>query len=795
MFSGNVYIRGLDELGKIAAEEMLREASQLANLADAKRTSLGVPNFREQFVLSNGATLDVVINEHHSFMNIVGADEVFEEPEVEEEEIEDFYYPLYVFQPKSTHPKVVIYADADSPDGVSMRFGDNIYAGGNYSHYRDNGDDLLISTEKVFHRGYTDSGTDVWRLISNDGPCGGIAGEREAYIRGQTLVELIDRHIIGAALVTYEITDGTVVSMYCFVRYDDDYRNVYFYSHPLVAIPDEPADPTDPLIERADLILVHTINLATYDAAKDTTTKAEVTTCTFNESGTSAVLVQTGKNNADPFIEQTEYTITLSISDDPIPELVISDSSSTDEQYYTNSSVWLPDPTKLPITYKLVKFTGLDSMGVLRQSQYSLSTALDRFYPDTFTGSDGVIATGSTNTYKYAIAMDSTGTILRGGVDFSGTYTSRNVNNILYDGDGDTLGMTTGSPALITVFESCASSFNTSGAQGNDPTTSAYRLKSSATNVETTTYTASWANLSASTTITSDIDVLDRTYKHQISPTYTAVAIYSGGPVEGFYSSTLSYNPTTTLVSPTIYGNSWSQTIAEESHRIQTGLREQMSIALLREDEYPERTFTYDSGTDTYIWGTAPLVLYKQTLVFEAISGSTPIPGLANDAAGVSTGATNTYSFNPRDSINSAYSAPYVSQGWLDYNAPFLPPKVDAPFLPHPKGYCLYSLTDYCMDLVKNGHSPTQDSTAVVGLYIEKTNKFVDILEMYNAMIAEDDILSAILPAIDPEIRMDERLYASLTLPYVGQGSLMYYAGLLDEIHEPTIDYSDYTGA
>ena len=87
MFSGNVYIRGLDELGKQAAEEMLREASQLANLADAKKVSLGVPNFREQFVLSNGATLDVVINEHHSFMNIVGAGEEFEE-EVEEEEIE-----------------------------------------------------------------------------------------------------------------------------------------------------------------------------------------------------------------------------------------------------------------------------------------------------------------------------------------------------------------------------------------------------------------------------------------------------------------------------------------------------------------------------------------------------------------------------------------------------------------------------------------------------------------------------------------------------------------------------------
>ena len=68
MFTGNIYYRG----DKTAAEDVLREATQLANSSVAKKDYLGVSNFREQFVLSSGATLDVVLGEHATFMTIVG---------------------------------------------------------------------------------------------------------------------------------------------------------------------------------------------------------------------------------------------------------------------------------------------------------------------------------------------------------------------------------------------------------------------------------------------------------------------------------------------------------------------------------------------------------------------------------------------------------------------------------------------------------------------------------------------------------------------------------------------------
>jgi hypothetical protein len=802
MFSGNVYIRGLDELGKIAAEEMLREASQLANLADAKRTSLGVTNFREQFVLSNGATLDVVINEHHSFMNIVGAGEEFEEEVEEEEELENFFFPIYVFQPKSTHPKVVIYADSDAPDGVRMEFGDNIYAGGNYSQY-DNGE-LLLTTEKKFHRPYTDRGEELWKLISNDGTCGATAGEYRAYVKGQTLLKLSNLHIIGAAIVTYEITDGTVVSMYCFVDFNAYFRRVRFYSHPLVDIPEDPADPSDPIIDVADLILAHTITLTTYTEDSYPYNNAEVTTCTFNAEGTSALLVQSGRDQATRGIEQTEYNITLSISDDPIPELVVSESTSTSGKYQTVNRVYIPDPEALPISYTPFTFCNLDSRGAVRCNGYSTSTYEGRFHADTFTGFDTTTTTYSGDEFVSHTAMNSLGTILRCTISKSGSSTHRHVRNILYDGVGHALGAGPGaSPSLITSWDQSIASFNSTHAVGIDLDSSSFRYRHTALVSETYTFNASWSVFSVTGVQNIDSHVRAGGYLVQFAPTYTPVRIYlddPDAPLEGLYPAAAEMNRTETFIEPAIYGNSINTALVTDTNRLQVGVRENMSITLKRIDEFPIRTFTYDVDTRDYVWEAPPEILYKQTLLFESAKGSVPIPGLANDAAGVTNGRTNTLYIDPRDTYNLTWEPPSTYYSWLDNYAPFLTPSVDVPFLPHPKGYCLYSLTDFCIDNVRaNFPAPaSQSCTVVVGLYIEKTNEFVDILKMYNDMIANDPILSPVLAPVPSELSLsasDIKLYAYGELPYVAQGSLMYYGGLLDEIHEPTIDYSDYTGA
>jgi hypothetical protein len=131
--------------------------------------------------------------------------------------------------------------------------------------------------------------------------------------------------------------------------------------------------------------------------------------------------------------------------------------------------------------------------------------------------------------------------------------------------------------------------------------------------------------------------------------------------------------------------------------------------------------------------------------------------------------------------------------------APFEQPPIDAPFLPHPKGYCLYSMSDYFCEYVINEDSwktsPNQSVPAVLGLFIQETGTFVDILAMYNDLIANDDQLNLApvsnVVSCTGTVQEWSSAYDYGTF-HIGVGNLMDYAGVLDEIHTPTIDYSDY---
>lgn len=785
MFSGNVFYRGDPE----AVEVVLNEATQLANFAVAKKAAAGVYNFREQFVLSTGATLDVVINEHQQFIIIYALGEEPEEEEPkEEEEFPTEYNALYVVRPKPGYPKVVIYEDSEAPDGVSMELADNIYAGPVYTQYSPNPNKLLISIDRIWHVRYFKSPVWFLRSYGTDSPNSGNACRRTCYIRGRKLLTALD-NIIGAAIVT--VKDEP--EMYCFVTSAVNSYTVRVYSHPAVTIPDEPTNPTDALIDRADLTQIASKFMGVFDTVVTTDFK-EITTCTFDESGTNGVFMQTGKNSGDNHTSQITYSLALDITDGVMTASITS--SDADKYVTGNSTAYGPTQYPVDANSSYSNFCNLDSQGATRCTRLGRILPL-RVFPGDL--SSDVIAETTPAPLKFGLSMNTDGTLVSGNHYHDWDSISFRCSVAQYSGIGQGTIIDYSSPVLATSYDQAIAAGNADN-EGAETTGTLVNITNSLRKARFTfgmgTITRNARDLDY------NINVKQRWFKYTWYPDVTPIKIYPTGPLEGYQVNDPSSGRTSAERAAVLNGNTCTYNLGYDTPA-SVGLRENMGVAT---HHVLERTnsFYWDSDTNTYPYLTAPLAPYnvkKCHVTFHSNGVSYKVPGVVDYSSGYTTSSVSALA-DPQDPDTTAMNTTSSTNSYqysIGNYAPFEQPAIDAPFLPHPKGYCLYSMSDYfCEYVINEGswkNSPNQSVPAVLGLFIQETGTFVDILAMYNDLIANDDQLTLApvsnVVSCTGTVQEWSSAYDYGTF-HVGVGNLMDYAGVLDEIHTPTIDYSDY---
>jgi hypothetical protein len=421
MFTGNIYYRG----DKKAAEDVLHESTQLANAAVAKKEYLGTPNFREQFVLSSGATLDVVINEHQQFITIVGFGAELEEPVELIEEEEEEKIALFVCEPVNynytgvRYPQVVIYATENKVTDettISMEWGDGIKGGRTYSQFRGQDDPELISLE------HTDKSQYLEGTNYSEG-----AGTK-AYVGGYTLVDA-DLPLLGAAKVKTTTPADEVFEALCFVAYDDPNHAIKLYYHPLVTIDYTSEDFEVPLVDWADCTLFDTILFKQYDWKDPSNLRYnnDFTLATFDSDGTTCVFsalkgrwrydVSYPLDQTYPTSEENRqdlWTLTLEASKDPGDGHIVLETATEEYELITLTSEWQEDQfADTPLTDNSGLNTSTDLSDCVRTASIGVQ------YADTI--STPYIRNSSRVTY-------------RNGVANKGPYFGRVVNK-----DGDVL--------------------------------------------------------------------------------------------------------------------------------------------------------------------------------------------------------------------------------------------------------------------------------------------------------------------------------------------------------------------
>ncbi len=385
MFSGNIYYRG----DNTAAEDVLHEATQLANLASVKKAALGVPNFREQITLSSGATLDVVLGEHTSFITIVGEGAESKPELVSVLEEEEEYANLFSFRPMPNYPQAVISLDKNAPDGVSLRWGDNIKAGIFYTQPSVGGFIPTLSTNPPVTK-YIE-GVDAAH----------IAGSKFAYIGGFKLIESVFDRIIGVGVFNKQY--------YIFIVNEALYTGlITIYAHAYVQMDLKQADTTAPFLDWADCVKIHTTGAVDLSYGF----------CTFNKSGTKAILPVLGEV-IEPNPPSTlqgkrrkriyEYTFTANITGPPSVTEVLDETVSWDvyTKDFSETAPTFgdagPQPSVLRMTYS--DYFGWLADDAVKVRDQTFPNAGGDFYgvSAAIMGSNGVIEVLKTNSERKSL--------------------------------------------------------------------------------------------------------------------------------------------------------------------------------------------------------------------------------------------------------------------------------------------------------------------------------------------------------------------------------------------------------
>jgi len=736
MFSGNIYYRG----DKTAAEQVLHEATQLANSAEAKKAYLGVPNFREQVTLSSGATLDIVLGEHTQFITIVGFGGEVSEEVSEEEEFEVDKYALFTFIPKADYPRAVIYRDTTEGSGFALIFEEDVRAGNAYSHFPDRAsNEYLLSFETYGTRpamgGHSES----------------VNCDNKVYTDTYRLTQAVSSGVvIGAAVVSDAV--------FCFVTSSKTAGLVRFYSHPTVEIDFDNTDHDTELIDWDDVVLVHTEPLpALPEGDNDNSTIA-----TFNSDGTIAVIgVLEGATTTET--QQHIWTVTLEVVgssftvdiDDAVQGVKITGEGT----YYAPTPI---SSTSLGNTYTVPGLCGNMTWSTYRAYTLGDDQRFERATSYTTPAYIGVAVNGAGVT-SYATYTEEQSVINYGwdvGTayrDFGGPFHTLSLNiGATVSGFAAVEAIIAANPLpiLVTVpFSTVA----LGGRFGFIPIPEDDGLTKSDT--EAKDYILPWGTLATASEHSS------------VNTDYYPIGAGNSAPAAEAKRK-LSLPGAGDPDPDTCYGIACDCPITEEEYTVDNVLTKngQRSEEIHAPGPYslregvgfsyhytvPNRVVYHDDGTwnsqgDAEWYATSYVSRY---ITIDLPDGnSVDIPGLPafhrNSAEG-GLYVTNIGAMQPSWQYDPLLG-PIEEYAPLPYLWDYI--KVHAAF--HPKGYVLYSLNDYEIQRHQAGwDSVTGETTAVLGLYDIEENTFVNVLEMYNDELVRTESLK---DPLDPVMALGDQ--------------------------------------
>ena len=702
-----------------SGDRHLKEGKGLMINTVEKASFGGLPFFQQRIQLTDGT----IINARLSY----GVQQVDIFPVSGGEDISK---GLFVLRPEAGYPKVVIYLDKNKPDGIGLKWGDNIEAG-NF-HCQDIQKNRMLLSIKM---------TDAPAFV--EGATGSSLAQNYVYAGGYTLLLATDA-VIGAAIVDD--------SIFCFVINDDSY--IRFYSHPLISINYSNPDYTTPLINFSSCTLVHSILFKSYNLLNKITT-----VCTFNLSGTSArVGALRGEEtiSADTKAKQDIWDITLSESSGV---LNVSDSYQAKEHSFYVKSV-NNDALQIPSIPDSTGYVGNMSYRIEYTSYYEeyMVWDQDEIYDDkdvffgtimsrngslinpTYTKEDYTHQTGTINELTTVGISNREAFILISTLSHESQaeldeYIDTVIHQIdLHSSDGRFIGQADAPSITSHVYAR-----GREGGLNKDD----YRKE---------VHNFGWGrDIDVEYYFKSDAQHDDWLRYANISGTppylmqYSTHSETSGDPPSTVWVLDIDpphpvYNERNEIISGTSEKHKEYLYLSEFNSRAGVAIyahrKEPSKISPLIFDS-PRSSSVWDDLQPDTNWGDPDFTIHGDCYItFETPRGSIDVPGLYSRHENVD------------DDIDSVYNAPkYVvspegtSNGPdIKNHGPYLAnTKAKSMMLSHEEGYTLYSMTDYFVHENEDSYNAAVPVKTVLTLYDHDRDKHIDILKRYNDLLITDD--------------------------------------------------------